>query len=488
MKPLSPLLSDAGASLARLGLKRLRDLEESPRADRHANDQASSSPVQLELIRAGFRWASSHLDSTPEAAILCVDYALAANQMLALHMDVDERLRWLETAHKAAEKCRRLAEQVPILLKWSAALDAAGRPRTALTTARRALKQARRLGQTVGTTAALGTLGETCARLGRLRRARVLHCAHARMAIQQDDVVGAIEALSNLGGVLYDLGMGVEAMMLYEDALVRARKQRDRRYQSRLLLNMGIIHKYAGRFDAAITCYQEHLEVARMTGDLSAQALALGNLGLTYLEVGEAQQALECFEEGLRARQSLGDPRAIGTMYGRLGLAYKHLDRLGEAAACYEKWLNAAVDAEDAVGQSQALGNWANVLVRQDQPDRAVELLERAIVLDRATGHRQSEGIDLHNLANAYLHLSSNERLRAEALLRDALDAHRDAGNRLAEAKTLRKLAEVAEDLGEVRAAVTWNEQLRTSYAAMGNAEGEKTAADEILRLLARPT
>lgn len=89
------------------------------------------------------------MESTPEAAILCVDYALAANQMLALHMDVDERLLWLEAAQEAAETCGRLAAQVPILLKWSAALDAAGKPRAALRTARRALKQARRLGETV---------------------------------------------------------------------------------------------------------------------------------------------------------------------------------------------------------------------------------------------------------------------------------------------------------------------------------------------------
>ncbi|RKE16996.1 tetratricopeptide repeat protein [Streptomyces sp. TLI_171] len=194
------------------------------------------------------------------------------------------------------------------------------------------------------------------------------------------------------------------------------------------------------------------------------------------------------------------DPRALTVSLVLLGTAQVHAGRPVEAEIHLRRALErCAGGAADAAGECAARNHLAELMLRQGRATEALELLDPALALSRATGYRWVERVTLTNLGEAALRLgrlAEAERLLFEALalrsgggdrrteglallhlgtvhralgrlpqavgcLRRALELHRLAGNRWAQGRTLEQLGHTFAALGRsAEAAPLWREAL----------------------------
>ena len=132
-------------------------------------------------------------------------------------------------------------------------------------------------------------------------------------------------------------------------------------------------------------------------------------------------------------------------------------------SSCYEQAL--AIDREtgDRANEAVDLGNLASSYADLGQIARAIELYEQALAIDRETGYRAGEARDLGDLADRYAELG--QIARAIELYEQALAIARQIGYRLLEAAYLDSLGEAYRDLE------SWDQGARYSREAIDIAD-----------------
>ncbi|HZP51960.1 BTAD domain-containing putative transcriptional regulator [Actinocrinis sp.] len=167
-------------------------------------------------------------------------------------------------------------------------------------------------------------------------------------------------------------------------------------------------------------------------------------------------------EVALTAARALGDPVAQAAAELHLGMAENARCRFEEAAGRYSRSVELAESAGWTQCHAVALNNLAGVYWAAARIEQTIERLTEALALHRLAGRRVGEAVTLANLAVAYLERRHDEpdalsRARtladARGLLEAALALHRETGDSRNEADTLRVLAEVERDAGELLSA-----------------------------------
>lgn len=167
-------------------------------------------------------------------------------------------------------------------------------------------------------------------------------------------------------------------------------------------------------------------------------------------------------EVALTAARALDDPIAQAAAELHLGMAENARCRFEEAAERYTRSAELAKSAGWTQCHAVAINNLAGVYWAAARIDRTIERLVEALALHRLAGRPVGEAVTLANLAVAHLERrhdetdgQSRDRALSEArgLLDAALVLHRAAGDERNEGDTLRVLAEVERDAGDLRGA-----------------------------------
>jgi tetratricopeptide (TPR) repeat protein len=214
----------------------------------------------------------------------------------------------------------------------------------------------------------------------------------------------------------------------------------DEGLRGRILNELGILSDQLGRWEEAIHYYRGALALFEAVNDRVYVAKAAKNLGTALVrgvEGGELPkqalveaetlelQALDIFEE----MQIEG---LCAATCNELGAVLKAMERWEEARACYERFLAFCQRIQDDWGQGQALNNIAEVLLLENQPERAVTLWMKA--LPRVEGHVWDEiDVQMH-LAQAYKRMG--DLAAAERWSQVAIDSVESVRTRLQVAQT----------------------------------------------------
>lgn len=190
------------------------------------------------------------------------------------------------------------------------------------------------------------------------------------------------------------------------EAALEACPEAPRPLRAHALNAIGAFYDLDGRPSAGRTRYEQSLELWRGEGDLPQIAALLTNLGIVASREGRAEDAHALFAEGIDAYGSLGDDG----------------------------------------GRASAEMNLGMCLVNEGRFEDAVEQFDRSIPVLRARGIQARLGIALGDRAVARMRLGRTEGAVED--LGEAFDVWRAVGDRLASARGLLLLAEVAVERG----------------------------------------
>jgi tetratricopeptide (TPR) repeat protein len=185
----------------------------------------------------------------------------------------------------------------------------------------------------------------------------------------------------------------------------------------RRLSDLGDRARAEGRLDEALGYYQQGVDLARRAGLQSAEEVLLGLIGQTYTTQKRYEDAQEIFSDALRLAERSGEgyrrARALLNMGAFRLLRGTHNDdhdELSAARADLEKALELARASNDSTTIGLALGNLADVYLKQDNAGYALRLLkEAAPLIMQNTGQA---AYLMGRMGQAHLALGESDRAR----------------------------------------------------------------------------
>ena len=133
------------------------------------------------------------------------------------------------------------------------------------------------------------------------------------------DEVGMTSALVSLGLALQSLGQLAEAKVVHEQSRVLAQKLGLAHALGAALANLGDVATLEGDDEGARDLYRDSLAVCRGNGDVEGAAAALLYLGVVMLKRDDDSEVLTTLAEGLEMFTSLGFTERMGACLTGLG-------------------------------------------------------------------------------------------------------------------------------------------------------------------------
>ncbi|MCZ8248052.1 tetratricopeptide repeat protein [Microcystis sp. LE19-195.1E] len=249
----------------------------------------------------------------------------------------------------------------------------------------------------------LGNLGNVYQSLGQYQKAIDYHRQSLAIAEKIGDRGSKARSLGNLGNAYQSLGQYQKAIDYHRESLAMARDIGLRQEEGSSLNNLGVAHYFLGEYKKAINYLKETLDIAREIGDLKGEADSLGNLGSAYLSLGQYQKAIDHHQENRAIARKIGDLQGEANSLNNLGLAYQKINQPAEAIKNLEESLNIIlkirgdISRENIAGQNRksflasnekTVITLAEVLIQQNQPEKAFEWLNLATTADLADYNR----------------------------------------------------------------------------------------------------
>ncbi|MBC1191527.1 tetratricopeptide repeat protein [Microcystis aeruginosa BLCCF108] len=249
----------------------------------------------------------------------------------------------------------------------------------------------------------LGNSGNVYQSLGQYQKAIDDHQKSLEIAEKIGDRGSKAKSLNNLGNAYESLREYQKAIEFHEKCLAIAREIDDRQGEGVSLNNLGVAHYFLGEYEKAIDYHRESLAMARDIGDLKGEADSLGNLGSAYLSLGQYQKAIDYHQENRAIARKIGDLKGEANSLNNLGVAYQKINQPAEAIKNLEESLNIIlkirgdISRENIAGQNRksflasnerTVITLAEVLIQQNQPEKAFEWLNLATTADLADYNR----------------------------------------------------------------------------------------------------
>jgi tetratricopeptide (TPR) repeat protein len=208
-----------------------------------------------------------------------------------------------------------------------------------------------------------------------------------------------MSSLANLGNVYGSLGQYEKAIKYHQQALASVRKIQNREKETAsLLANLGTAYYSLEQYQKAIDYNQQSLSLAKKIIDRESEAVSLGNLGNIYYYLGQYQKAIDYQQEALAIESKIGDRNEEALMLNNLGAAYRDNNQPAEAIKNLEASLNIYLEMHSRlfrenrkqflVTNERTVINLAEILIQQNQPEKAFQWLNLATVADLADYNR----------------------------------------------------------------------------------------------------
>ncbi len=217
------------------------------------------------------------------------------------------------------------------------------------------------------------------------------------------------------------LGITLSCMDRYEDsipmvlrAVEMAEQLGDRAMQADFITNLAEDCIFASRFDEAAQWLKKALSLAEEAGDSDALAWAEHNLGLAMLGSGEPGEAARHIERAISIWRELGPDNCEPGAYADLALAYAAESKLGQTNSRLDRAVEAARHALSVTETPSPRGYCLDALA---QVERVVGEVEQA------KGHFE-QAITILEAAE-YSHLAARARRHFAELLAEQGEVER---------------------------------------------------------------
>jgi DNA-binding SARP family transcriptional activator len=249
----------------------------------------------------------------------------------------------------------------------------------------------------------------------------------------------------------------VEAVQMFEEA-------HDEQGIALTIRHLAYLDRLNGRLDDATRRYERALATFRRTGDQIGTAYVLHGMAQVRLELHQPDSAKELLSEALLLCQAAQCGRIEAQVLYRRGEAHLLAGELADAISAFELSLLRSNDIGDLVGEAYALQGIGIAKVRQAEFDQARNMLRRAMDFAVTAGERLAEARALLGLSE--LALASGDPKQAVVFGLQASQMFRDMEALLYNARALTFLSD--------------------AYAALGDADASTAASAEASALRAK--
>lgn len=195
-----------------------------------------------------------------------------------------------------------------------------------------------------------------------------------------------------------------------------------------------------GEYELAVKIWEQGLIIAQSENNQLFFYSQLGNLGMALNALGRYKDAKRCMEESTRACQDIGNLQGEISQLQSLGNIYRNLGDFDSAIKVYNRAVLLA-EKEDIGGLCNSLGNLASIFTQRKQPDEAIKVLEKGLILAKEIGEKQSEGSMLYSIGVAYSQKGDNTK--ANQFIQESIYTTRLIGDRQGECMALLNLSNV---------------------------------------------
>jgi len=195
-----------------------------------------------------------------------------------------------------------------------------------------------------------------------------------------------------------------------------------------------------GEYELAIKIWEQGLIIVQSENNQLFFYSQLGNLGMALNAIGRYSDAKRCLEESSKACQDIGNLQGEIAQLQALGNIYRNLDDFDSAIKAYNKAILLA-GKEDISGLCTSLGNLASIFTQREQPDEAIQVLEKGLMLAKEIGDKQSEGSMLCSIGIAYSQKGDNKK--AIQFIQESIFTTKLIGDRQGECMAMLNLSNV---------------------------------------------
>nr|WP_320023174.1 tetratricopeptide repeat protein [uncultured Draconibacterium sp.] len=195
-----------------------------------------------------------------------------------------------------------------------------------------------------------------------------------------------------------------------------------------------------GEYEIAIRRWEEGLSIAQSENNQLFFYSQLGNLGMAFNALGKYSEAKRCLEESSQACRDIENMQGEIAQLQALGNIYRNLGDFDSAIKVYNRAVFLA-GQEDIGSLCNSLGNLASIFTQKEQPDEAIKVLEKGLVLAKEIGDKQSEGSMLCSIGVAYSQKGNNTK--AIQCIQESINITKQIGDRQGECMALLNLANV---------------------------------------------
>ena len=240
------------------------------------------------------------------------------------------------------------------------------------------------------------------------------------------DALHEFALLATAGSTLEDCSDAcAEALDLADDEPVRAS----------ILNVMALVPYYLGELGESRACLEASLEYLHAMRPASPEFFEAVSLGLAILPAGPGGRLRPIHEETIFHFHRLDRDHAIQLVLCNLARLARAEGRREDAEDILDEAMALARRLDDAQGEALAVAALGNCVRSFGEPDRALRLLEHAVVLRRAYGDRRAVGIT--ETAAALARATAGDLVGAEATFRRTHERFRAADDAPAEGSAL---------------------------------------------------
>jgi tetratricopeptide (TPR) repeat protein len=237
----------------------------------------------------------------------------------------------------------------------------------------------KQIGDSLGTTLSLHTLGRTYHALGYLSKAERAYQECLELGRSNELPLGEALALNDLGNLNYQQGIFEKAKAHYRASLKIYRDIGDRRGRALALNNLGLVDTALGDYDEAEQQFQESLTICEQTQNRRGLALTLNylsNLGRIQQAFNQAQ-ALN--EESLSLCRDIGYAKGIAQALQTSGDLALDLADYSAAERLYQESLDIYQDIGFQDGEIDCRIGLGRVARWRNEPQKARPYFSQAL-------------------------------------------------------------------------------------------------------------
>jgi len=230
-----------------------------------------------------------------------------------------------------------------------------------------------------------------------------------------------------------------ESISLTHTALKKSRELQSPLLIGKSLSKLALYYMIRGEYESSIKMSEEAINRLRAEDDELGVADANYNIAGVYYKTNNYHLGMFHLIDCLTTYKKYKDYHSESKTQKSLGTVYEVLGDQRSAKAAYEGAIEAAIKAKDKNLKSNAYNPLSGILLKNNEPEKARELIEKSIRLKQETGDIRGYAFAIYGRGKLHFYLKEYQKAKND--YEEALTIHIDAGDAFGIGMVYNKLA-----------------------------------------------